>query len=193
MEYYIKKIKKEVQDIGFYVMGEPLINSNIFKFINDANQEGIYTQFSTNGMPLGKYIDDIINCGLDQVQVAIDGITPEIHEDYRIGSDLNLILENIMKMQNRKRELGVIKPEIHIQTLVNGKNENEIDKISAFCDENGLIFRTKAMHLGRSDEIQNEMKKRGYETSIKEYKRSGVNRKSEMVHLYMHSFRIILD
>lgn len=163
-------ISPYAKSICFYVMGEPLLNEHLFEYVKAAHEAGIHTGFSTNGMLLGKYIDDVFRSGLDFIQIALDGLEAETHERYRIGSDFSLIVENLRLLAQEKKTRGSELPEIRIQTLISRQNEYRLPEFRAFADELGIGFSAKKMMFGKTEDVIDK-NRAVFEPEQKKYRR----------------------
>lgn len=142
-----EQIKNAAKNVQFYVMGEPLLNKHLFRMIRKCTDHGIKTRFSTNGMLLRDNVDAIIESGVSQVQVALDGLGKN-HEKYRRGSDVEVIKDGIIALARRKPN----STSIRIQTLVSDLNRADVKDIRNFAHSHGCKFATKAMYLGQDQE-----------------------------------------
>lgn len=166
------KIKKHATHITFYQMGEPLLNKDLFKMIKKCVEYKIKTNISTNGMLINEYLDEILNSGLSDIKIALDGIDKETHERYRAGSNFDKIINNIKLLKSSRDDQNKNKPNIIIQTLVNKYNQNQLKEINDFAKKYADKFVCKKMHLGRNNELIQTNKH--FETDIEEYKRENV-------------------
>ena len=146
----IDDVKDDVTSISFYMLGEPLLNKELFKMVKYAHSFGIETSFSTNNEHIKKYIDDIFDSGLSKIQVVLDGLTKEDHERYRIGGSFENSLESIKMLTEKKKELKSKKPYIHLQSLLfkyNVGKENDFKEIANKLGVDGISI--KKITLGR--------------------------------------------
>ena len=89
------KIKPYADMVYLHKWGEPLMNKNIFKMISTVN-EYAHAHISTNGILLDKKkCDELIKSGVGTVIVSIDGLTQEVYEKYRVGGEVEKVIENI--------------------------------------------------------------------------------------------------
>lgn len=90
----------------------------------------------------------IINSGLDELIVSVDGASQETYSQYRIGGDFELVISNIMKLVEMKKQLKSEKPDITWKLIVNKYNENEIEKAEDMADRLGVSFHLGQIGLG---------------------------------------------
>jgi radical SAM protein with 4Fe4S-binding SPASM domain len=83
---------------------------------------------------------------------AIDGATQEVQAKYRVGSDLNRILNNVkLLVSARKKSPSKSPKEIIIQTVVSRLNESQIPILTKIAEELGvdkMVFKTLAVSFG---------------------------------------------
>lgn len=152
-EKIFEHISAYANSICFYVMGEPLLNAHLFDYILTAHNAGIHTGISTNGMLLNAHIEDVFRSGLDFIQIAVDGLSAETHERYRVGSDYAKIMENLHHLAHEKKLRKSQQPEIHIQTLISRYTENQLPEFRAFAEQLGATFSAKKMMFGKTEDI----------------------------------------
>ncbi len=127
-----KKIMDEVGDYVFHIdlygTGEPLLNPSLIDMIKYCKSKGIYVTLSSNLNNFHKHDpQDIVDSGLDQIVLSIDGMTQETYEQYRIGGNLEKVLENAQKIILEKKKNKSKKPYIIWQYLVFKHNIKEIN------------------------------------------------------------------
>ncbi|CAA0098053.1 Uncharacterised protein [Halioglobus japonicus] len=127
--------------IDFHSWGEPLLNVHTPEFIRKANAHKIETVMHTNlSLKLTEQqIEDVLTAGLDLLVASVDGFSQEAYERFRVGGDLNLVKENLIKAARIRDRLGLNNAIIY-KFLVFSWNEEEIGAAQQFCDEHGLIF-----------------------------------------------------
>jgi len=76
--------------------GEPLIHPHINTLINSASRHGIgKISVSTNGLLLGRKAPGLRESGLNNLNVSLDSLEPDIFEKVTRGGDLQRVLEGI--------------------------------------------------------------------------------------------------
>lgn len=62
--------------------GEPTLREDLSELINHAEQNGQITGINTNGRRLSdrKYVDQLVEAGLDHVQITLESADPAIHD-----------------------------------------------------------------------------------------------------------------
>jgi len=100
-----------------YNYGEPFLHPRLLDMIAQAHQAEVYTRVSTNGLVFMRSItaDDLIASGLDYVRVSLDGATDATYNVYRVGGQLDRVLEGVRLLQASKYELGKRRPVVELQ------------------------------------------------------------------------------
>jgi radical SAM protein with 4Fe4S-binding SPASM domain len=113
--------------------GEPLLNDSLPDMVHCAHERGITTITSTNGQLLG--LSDIakrlVRSGLDEIIVSVDGLTPEIYREYRIGGELENVITGMQMLRREREALRRSRPKIIFQWLPMKHNEQELPFVHA--------------------------------------------------------------
>jgi MoaA/NifB/PqqE/SkfB family radical SAM enzyme len=129
--------KSAIDEIGDYVFslymynwGEPLLHRQTPEMIQYAKTKDMNIVMSTNlSLKLSDdYIERLVRSGLDRLIVSLDGTTAEAYARYRLRGDFDLVRENMLRIQEAKKNLGVRTPEVVWQFLVFKHNEDQIDE-----------------------------------------------------------------
>lgn len=133
----------------FYFQGEPFINKHLFRFIKQASEKGIFTASSTNGHFLSpENCEKIIDSGLNQLIVSIDGITQEVYEAYREEGNLNVVMEGLKRLVKLKKEKHARHLNIIWQMIALKTNEHQINTARQMALELGVDeFRVKTAQV----------------------------------------------
>lgn len=111
--------------------GEPLLHNNIINFIKKSHDAGYQTSIITNGYLLPNFGEKLVDAGLDQVIISVDGSKPEIHDKLRgLKNGLVKIKQGIEIM--RKKNPNII---LRANTVVSPHNiEDMIDLYSMLSE-----------------------------------------------------------
>jgi len=116
--------------------GEPMMNRDLYRMIDYANKKNIFSTFSTNATLLNPdNIDKLLNSGLSEIVLAMDGTTKATYESIRRGANFDAVLRNIKQLVKSKKERGLKKPQIRIQFIATKKNYGEIPEFVKFMDK----------------------------------------------------------
>src|SRR6187551_977245 len=135
----IDQLHKDLLYLVFYFQGEPYLNPSFLDMVKYASTKKIYTATSTNA----HYLTDInskrtIASGLDRLIISIDGTTQETYQQYRVGGNLEKVLEGATNIVKWKKELKSKTPFIIFQFLVVRHNEHQIEEIKQLANQVGV-------------------------------------------------------
>lgn len=135
----IDQISNRLIYLIFYFQGEPYINPKFLEMVRYANDKGLYTITSTNGHFLDdKNCEQTILSGLDRIIISIDGTTQETYESYRIGGNLQQVIDGTENLVRCKKKLKSKTPHIIFQFLVVQPNEHQIAEVYELADRIGV-------------------------------------------------------
>src|SRR6476660_6053649 len=135
----IDQMQKELLYLVFYFQGEPYLNPDFLDMVKYASQKKIYTSTSTNA----HYLNDAnakktVESGLDRLIISIDGTTQETYKQYRVGGNLDKVLEGARNIVKWKKELKSNTPFIIFQFLVVRHNEHQIEEVKQLAKKIGV-------------------------------------------------------
>lgn len=89
----------EVKTIAFAGFGESLLHPRFTDMIRLAHDKGLRTEMTSNAMLLTTSMAErLIDAGLDQFTVSIDGASDKSHSAVRPGASLEKIIDNVRKL-----------------------------------------------------------------------------------------------
>jgi MoaA/NifB/PqqE/SkfB family radical SAM enzyme len=104
-------------------IGEPLLNRDLATMIRYLKERAVHVAFNTNATLLTRRRQiGLIESGLDELRVSIDGGTPETYLRIRGIPAFDRIVANVAEMVRTKRQLDARTP--HLAFWVTGMNEN---------------------------------------------------------------------
>jgi MoaA/NifB/PqqE/SkfB family radical SAM enzyme len=122
----LKALAAQLPDLRRAVMhgiGEPLLNRELPRMIRHLKGRGVYVLFNTNAALLTDARQRaLIDSGLDELRVSLDGSTPETYLRVRGIPAFDRVIENVGAMVHLKRRLGATTPRISF--WVTGMREN---------------------------------------------------------------------
>ncbi|SFG49375.1 radical SAM additional 4Fe4S-binding SPASM domain-containing protein [Algoriphagus hitonicola] len=135
----IDQSKNSLTWLHLYFQGEPFLNPGFLELVHYANSRNIFTSTSTNAHYLNaKTNSRILDSGLKQLIVSMDGVTQESYEKYRIGGHLEKVQNGLRELLDLRKEKGEVFPRIIVQFLVTGQNEHEIPALKRWAKEIGV-------------------------------------------------------
>src|SRR5215210_305668 len=126
----IDDIHKDILYLIFYFQGEPFLNREFLDMVKYAADKKIYTATSTNAHYLTDEVaKKTVESGLDRLIISIDGTTQDVYKQYRVGGNLNKVIEGAKNIVKWKKELKSKTPFIFFQFLVVKPNEHQVSEV----------------------------------------------------------------
>ena len=183
-EKIIDHMGKDIFFMLIYHQGEPYMNKDFFKFVEIAKQNKIYVTTSTNGhFFTDTNINRTLDSGLDSMIISLDGTTQESYERYRVGGDLERVLDGTARLISERKRHKLRYPNVALQFLVMKHNENEIAEVKKIADklevDRLLIKNIEVRSLKEAKEwLPVEKKFRRYQFDGQSYTVKGVDKKA---------------
>ena len=154
----IDDIHKDLLYLIFYFQGEPFLNRDFPDMVKYASSKGLYTATSTNA----HYLTDevarrTVESGLDRLIISIDGTTQDVYQQYRVGGNINKVIEGARNIVKWKKELKSKTPFVFFQFLVVRPNEHQMEDIKTLAKEVGVDevrFKTAQVYDYENDPNQ---------------------------------------
>ncbi len=123
----------------FYFQGEPFIHPKFSEMVAAASKRNIFTATSTNGHFLTEEnCEKILDAGLDQIIISIDGTSQEVYESYRKEGNLEKVLAGAERLVSMKKRKKAKRPHTIFQFLVVKPNESQIPDVYALAKKMGI-------------------------------------------------------
>jgi len=141
-----RKLLAELGDTLFQVTccdwGEPLLCKHLETMIAETSARGIHTEIATNfSLPFDvARAERLVQSGLSVMGVSIDGARQESYAQYRVGGNLETVLENCRLVQDAKRRLGSATPALWWSYHVFPHNTDDVERAAAMARELGMEF-----------------------------------------------------
>ena len=151
----IDEIHRELLYLIFYFQGEPYLNPAFLDMVKYAAEKNIYTATSTNAHYLTDEVaKKTVESGLDRLIISIDGTTQDVYEQYRVGGNLEKVLEGTRHIVKWKKQLKSRTPFIFFQFLVVKPNEHQVEDIKRLAATVGVDqvrFKTAQVYAYETD------------------------------------------
>ena len=123
--------------------GEPLLYKDAPELIAYITAKGIHCLMITNGSLIAEVASKLVESGLDELNVSIDG-NRETHDAIRgIPGIFDKITAGLKKLTQIKKECGVKKPLINLQCTISKYNYERLEEmleVAASTGANSLTF-----------------------------------------------------
>jgi len=153
-----KRIIDELGDYAFVAVlhnwGEPMLHPDIFDMVSYARQKRIKTILSSNLNVFDeKKARRMVESGLDELVVSLDGATAETYRKYRIGGEFDVVINNMKLLLKVREDMGADTPKIIWQYLVFKHNVDEVDEARTMARRIGVDdIDVYAAYLGGPDQ-----------------------------------------
>ncbi|MEJ0029446.1 MAG: SPASM domain-containing protein [Bacteroidota bacterium] len=135
----IDQLKDTLTYLTFYFQGEPYLHPKFLSLVKYASQQNIYTATSTNAHYLNdKQARDTVESGLDRLIISLDGTDQETYQSYRVGGNIEKVLEGARNILKWRKELRSKTPYVVFQFLVVKPNEHQIPEVQKLAKEMGI-------------------------------------------------------
>jgi radical SAM protein with 4Fe4S-binding SPASM domain len=144
--------------VELYNWGEPLLHPDIFAMIELFSRRRVSVGLSSNLNALdAEDARRLVQSGLNQLVVSIDGATQETYAAYRRRGNLETVLGNLELLLNTRRALGRRNPFVVWRMLVGKHNEQEIEAVRTMAADMGVdSFSTGVLYVDTQDTEQVE-------------------------------------
>lgn len=160
----IDELSETLIYLTFYFQGEPYLNPSFLDMVEYASKKNIYTFTSTNAHYLtSENARRTVESGLDKLIISVDGTTQQVYEQYRVGGQLDKVLEGTQNILKWKKQLKSQTPYVVFQFLVVKPNEHQVEDAKKMAQElgvNEIKFKTAQLYdFEQGHELMPENKK----------------------------------
>jgi radical SAM protein with 4Fe4S-binding SPASM domain len=141
------------QTVNIQCLGEPLLAETFFRFARACKKKGCRVCFTTNGILLGKYAGDIVESGIDEVSVSLDGIAAQ--EAIR-GISADTVAGGIRALSAEKRKRNSPWPNIALNVVAMKGSVREIPSVVTLAAELGVPKITVMHAVIHADALRDE-------------------------------------
>lgn len=118
----------------YFLGGEPLLHKDISKIIRYANDSGISTMITTNGLNIDENILEELTCsGLKQLYISIEGYNKSLNDAIRGTGTYDAVIEKLKIIQDFRKRNNKI--NIGISHTLTKYNINYLPQMVGFCKE----------------------------------------------------------
>jgi MoaA/NifB/PqqE/SkfB family radical SAM enzyme len=144
--------------IAFAGLGEPLLHETFPEMVRLAHDRDHRTEMTSNAVLLTPSLaESLIDAGLDQFTVSIDGASGEAHGAVRPGASLEDITTNVRTLYRKSKKMRDIPVRIGIEFVAMKRNINELPAIQEIADRIRASFILVTNLLPYTAELQDEI------------------------------------
>jgi MoaA/NifB/PqqE/SkfB family radical SAM enzyme len=120
-------------------IGEALMNRAFFGALELLKSRGLYVTLNDNfTMMTEEAARRIIELGVNQIFLSLDGATKQTYEQIRVGANFEKVIGNARRLIEIKKEMRKKRPEVKINAVVSAGNYREIPDIVELAHDLGI-------------------------------------------------------
>jgi MoaA/NifB/PqqE/SkfB family radical SAM enzyme len=120
-------------------IGEALMNRGFFDTLRFLKSRGMYVTLNDNFTLMTEDATRrIVELGVDQIFLSLDGATKETYEQIRVGANFDKVIANARRLIRIKREMRKKRPEVKVNTVVCASNYRELPEIVELAHDIGI-------------------------------------------------------
>lgn len=136
----------QIRSIELGNFGEVFLNKALPNILQYAYEQNVDTSID-EGANLNNATDEaleaLVKYQTTQLRCAIDGVTKDTYQIYRVGGNLKQVLDNIQKINAYKKIYQSEKPNLIFQFIIFEHNENQIDAAAMLAKMHDMEFDPK--------------------------------------------------
>lgn len=135
----IDQLAPYAYEVNLYNWGEPLLNQDIFRMLAYAQSKNLLLSMSSNLNTVRETdIEQLAHSPLEYLTVSLDGTTAEVYAHYRRRGDFDLVMANLKRLIELRRQLRRKTPFIEWQFIVMKHNLHQVDEARRLATEIGV-------------------------------------------------------
>lgn len=148
----------DLQTIHFGGFGEPLTHPDIVAMVARCKTSGYAVELISNGSLLTEAMAaSLLDAGLDNLFVSLDGSDPDSYENIRPGADYAKVVDHIQTLQQLKRSRRVVLPRLGIEFVATRTNFSRLPFMRKVVDDlqadRLIVTNMLPYHESMQDEI----------------------------------------
>ena len=145
-------VKYKTFSIRLSLRGEPFLHPKIVEMVKYAKKKGIKEVSTlTNGLRLdSKMFEEMIDAGMDWITISFDGLG-KTYENIRRPAKFKEALAKIKKYHEIKKERGVVKPVVKVQSIWPAIEKNPSKYYETFKPITDMIATNPIIDYLRND------------------------------------------
>ena len=128
-----------LERVVLHGLGEPLLNKELPRMVRYLKDRGTYVLFNSNGIALTpKRGQALIDAGLDEYRLSMDGSTPETYAIVRGVDAFDKIWRNVRAFIEMQKAQDATKPAVSLWFTAMRENLHELPGLIDLATENGV-------------------------------------------------------
>jgi MoaA/NifB/PqqE/SkfB family radical SAM enzyme len=143
-----------IERVVLHGLGEPLMNAELPEIVAYLHERGAYTLFNSNALLLNEARGRaLIEAGLDELRISMDGATPATYARVRGVNQRALphIIRNLAAFEALKRELGAERPRTSLWFTAMRENIEELPRLVEIAAQTGVpeVYVQRFIYFGK--------------------------------------------
>jgi MoaA/NifB/PqqE/SkfB family radical SAM enzyme len=146
-------------------IGEPLLNRDLPAMIAYLEARGVYVAFNTNAVLLtGRRQHQLIESGLHELRVSLDGSTPETYEKIRGIAAFDRVITNVAALVRLRQARGLSAPRVSFWMTGIRDNLGELPALIDLAADVGAdeVYLQRLTYWGEGLAVPEQSIYRGY-------------------------------
>ncbi len=129
----------ELQRATLHGVGEPLLNTSLFRMIAHLKNRNVYVLFNSNGILLDeKRQKAVIDSGMDELRISLDAASPQGYKRIRDSNKFNQIVQNLRTFRKLQAKRRAATPKVSIWFLGTKENIAELPGLLQLAADIGI-------------------------------------------------------
>ncbi|MFZ2448413.1 MAG: radical SAM/SPASM domain-containing protein [Syntrophobacteraceae bacterium] len=126
----------KLKTIHLHNFGEPLLDKDLFKRITYAKAKGIsHVKIFSNGSLLNaSNITALLDSGLDEIKISIDGADRLEYESIRVGLKYDVVIANIKELIAQREKRALKHPKTLVACCTTSNRAKSMDNLKDIVD-----------------------------------------------------------
>ena len=143
--------------VAFMGLGEPLLHLRFLDMVRLTKDRGLRAEVTTNALLLDDQLAaGLVEAGLDQLVVSIDGASAEAFGRVRSGASLERVVENVRRLHDRRGPNYGPGTSIGVEFVAMRSNVSELPGLSRLAAQLGASFIIVSNVLAYTPELLDE-------------------------------------
>ena len=143
--------------VAFMGLGEPLLHPRFLDMVRLVKERGLRAEVTTNALLLDEAMAaGLLEAGLDQLVVSIDGASAEAFGRVRSGASLERVVENVRRLHDRRGSNYGPGTRIGVEFVAMRSNVGELPGLDRLAARLGATFIIVSNVLAYTPELLGE-------------------------------------
>jgi len=144
--------------IAFAGLGEPLLHARFPEMVRLAHERGFRREMTSNAVLLvPRLARSLIDAGLDQFTVSIDGVSDDAHGSIRPGASLEAITDNVRTLHRLSEKVSETSLKIGIEFVAMRRNVHQLPALRKIASLISASFILVTNLLPYTADLQDEI------------------------------------